>query len=139
MNHQQGSKTDELRARFTGWLETTVYRARINYIRKLARQIETISIEEVAENDLVSNISDQDWCRNLSAQQAFDFEEERLAKAFAELPLMRQRILTMLFVEEKKPEEIAAQLNCSIQHVYNQRSLALKKLRTMLAKGGEDF
>lgn len=139
MNHRQKPEKDELRARFTGWLETMVYRARLNYIHKLSRQIETISIEEVAESSLLSSSSEQDWCRELSSSDAFDFEEEKLARAFAELPLMRQRILTMLFVEEKKPEEIAAKLNCSIQHVYNQRSLALKKLRSMLAKGGEDI
>ena len=138
MNHQQGQNRDELRARFTGWLETMVYRARLNYIRKISRQIETIPIEEVAESSLISSSSEQEWCRNLSARDAFDFEEEKLARAFAELPLMRQRILTMLFVEEKKPEEIAAKLNCSVQHVYNQRSLALKKLRTMLAEGGDN-
>ena len=52
---------------------------------------------------------------------AFAFEEERLADAFANLPIKRQRILTMLFVEERKPEEIAKELNCSPQHVYDQR------------------
>lgn len=31
---------------------------------------------------------------------SFDFEEQRLAEAFRELPLMRRRILEMLFVEE---------------------------------------
>lgn len=139
MNHQQELERDELRARFTGWLETTVYRAKLNYIRKTSQKIETVSIEEVAESSLVSGGQEQEWCRHLSAKDAFDFEEEKLAKAFAELPLMRQRILTMLFVEEKKPYEIAAKLNCSIQHVYNQRSLALKKLRTMLAKGGDEI
>lgn len=137
MNHQQESTRDELRARFTGWMETTVYRAKLNYIRKMGRKIETVSIEEVAESDLMSVNPEQDWCRQLSPKDAFDFEEEKLARAFAELPLMRQRILTMLFVEEKKPDEIAARLNCSVQHVYNQRSLALKKLRSMLAEGGD--
>ncbi|MDO4286412.1 MAG: sigma-70 family RNA polymerase sigma factor [Eubacteriales bacterium] len=137
MNYQQELEKDELRARFTGWLETTVYRAKLNYIRKTSQKIETVSIEEVAESSLVSGSQEQEWCRHLSPKDAFDFEEEKLAKAFAELPLMRQRILTMLFVEEKKPDEIAAKLNCSIQHVYNQRSLALKKLRTMLAEGGD--
>lgn len=139
MNHQQELERDELRARFTGWLETTVYRAKLNYIRKTSQKIETVSIEEVAESCLVSSSQEQEWCRHLSTKDAFDFEEEKLAKAFAKLPLMRQRILTMLFVEEKKPDEIAAKLNCSVQHVYNQRSLALKKLRMMLAKGGDEI
>ena len=49
----------------------------------------------------------------------------------------RQRILTMLFVEEKTPEEIARQLGCSQQNVYKQRSEALIALRNMLERGGE--
>ena len=34
MNHQQKSERDELRARFTVWLETTVYRARLKYLER---------------------------------------------------------------------------------------------------------
>lgn len=65
---------------------------------------------------------------------SFDFEEQRLADAFRELPLMRRRILEMLFVEDLTPSEIAAKLHCSVQHVYNQRSLAIKRLRERLIK-----
>ena len=43
----------------------------------------------------------------------------------------------MLFVEERKPEEIARILNCSPQHVYDQRYQALKKLRIALTKDGD--
>ena len=63
---------------------------------------------------------------------SFDFEEQRLAEAFRELLLMRRRILEMLFVEDLTPSEIAAKLHCSVQHVYNQRSLAIKRLRERL-------
>lgn len=65
---------------------------------------------------------------------SFDFEEQRLAEAFRELLLMRRRILEMLFVEDLTPSEIAAKLHCSVQHVYNQRSLAIKRLRERLIK-----
>ena len=44
----------------------------------------------------------------------------------------------MLFVEERTPKEIAGQMDCSLQHVYKQRSQALKQLRKMLEEGGED-
>ena len=44
----------------------------------------------------------------------------------------------MLFVEERTPKEIASQMDCSLQHVYKQRSQALKQLRQMLEKGGEE-
>lgn len=137
MNHQQKSEKDELRARFTKWLETTVYRARIDYIRRNAGDCETLSLEDVPEEVLAVDHNEDSWIRDSEGKDAFDFEEERLAKAFRELPLMRRKILTMLFVQEKKPEEIAAALHCSVQHVYNQRSLAIGKLRAMLEKGGD--
>lgn len=44
----------------------------------------------------------------------------------------------MLFVEERTPKEIASQMDRSLQHVYKQRSQALKQLRQMLEKGGEE-
>ena len=56
-------------------------------------------------------------------------------KAFYELPLMKRKILEMLFVEEIKPEEIAKKLNCSSQYVYNQKFRAIKTLREQLCKG----
>lgn len=135
MSHQQRMEKDELRARFTKWLETTVYRARLKYLERQKQKIETISIEELPENAL--SVSDEPFYKE-ACQSAFDFEEERLANAFANLPLKRQQILTMLFVEERKPEEIARLLNCSAQHVYDQRYQALKKLRIALSKGGDE-
>lgn len=134
MSHQQKMEKDELRARFTKWLETTVYRARLKYLERQKQKIETISLEELPENMLP--VSDKLFYDEVS-QSAFDFEEERLARAFANLPMKRQQILTMLFVEERKPEEIAKILNCSPQHVYDQRYQALKKLRMALSKGSD--
>ncbi|MFT3951702.1 MAG: sigma-70 family RNA polymerase sigma factor [Oscillospiraceae bacterium] len=140
MNHpQEHNEKDELRARFTGWLEVLISRARINYLKKLGRQVKTVSLDEIPET--VLSVESEVFFKTYSSaknQNMFDFEEEHLAKAFSGLPLMRQRILIMLFVEEKKPEEIAGKLHCTVQNVYNQRSLALKKLRQMLTEGGED-
>ena len=135
MSHQQKTEPDELRARFTKWMETTVYRAKLKYLERQKRQIKTVSIEEIPEEAL--GTSSLPIYRD-SLSSAFDFEEERLADAFAKLPIKRQHILTMLFVEEKKPEEIAKLLNCSAQHVYDQRYQALKKLRTALKKEGDE-
>ena len=47
MNHQQKSERDELRARFTVWLETTVYRARLKYLEREKPKVDTVSIEEI--------------------------------------------------------------------------------------------
>ena len=128
---------DKLRARFTVWLEKLLYHARIDYFRRRSRSVETISFDDVPDYLLTDSSGFEKNLEMLSVKTEFDFEEEWLAKAYSELPLMKRKILSMLFVEEKTPSEIAAQLHCSVQHVYNQRSLAIKKLREILLKGGD--
>ena len=134
MNHQQ--ENDELRARFTAWIEITLYRAKINYLKKQDKERKTIYVEALPEL-LVEESQERKWVHRLTEQNGFDFEEERLERAFQSLTGQRQRILTMLFVEEKTPAEIARRLGCSQQNVYKQRSQALNALRNMLEKGGE--
>lgn len=136
MNHQQDEE-DVLRARFTKWLDIVIYRAKLKYLRKTETKLklETVSFEELPES---SQPVYEDRMQQNDSKSDFDFEEERLADAFAKLPIRRQQILTMLFVEEKKPEEIAKELNCSAQHVYDQRYQALKKLRIELSKEGDE-
>lgn len=125
---------DELRGRFTRFMEVMVKRARLNYLEKMRRQLITVPLDEVPETLLAD---DKAFPTDVSGD--FDFEEERLANAFSQLPLMRQRILMMLFAEELTPKEIARRMNCSVNHVYNQRSLAIKRLRQLLEEGGEDL
>lgn len=125
---------DELRGRFTRFIEVMVKRARLNYLEKMRRQLITVPLDEVPETLLADNTA---FPTDVSGD--FDFEEERLANAFSQLPLMRQRILMMLFAEELTPKEIARRMNCSVNHVYNQRSLAIKRLRQLLEEGGEDL
>ncbi|WP_306554721.1 sigma-70 family RNA polymerase sigma factor [Ruthenibacterium lactatiformans] len=135
MNHQQ-DYDDVLRARFTKWLDIVIYRAKLKYLRKMDTKLETISIEELPESSLPAY--EESLYRN-PLKTEFDFEEERLANAFMKLPMKRQQILTMLFVEEKMPEEIAKALNCSTQHVYDQKYQALKKLRLELSEEVDDL
>lgn len=132
MNHQQYQNHDELRARFTKWLETLLYRAKLKYVRKMEKQVKTVSLEDIPESSLPL----AEPCSN-NNQKTFDFEESKLAEAFYNLPIKRQKILEMLFVENKEPKEIANELNCTVQHIYNQRSLSLKKLRLQLQKGDD--
>ena len=134
MNHQQENE-DVLRARFTKWLDIVIYRAKLKYLRKNEKKLETVSFDELPESSQPVYEGD---LQQIVSKTDFDFEEERLANAFAKLPIKRQQILTKLFVEEKKPEEIAKELNCSAQHVYDQRYQALKKLRLELVKEGDE-
>ena len=58
--------------------------------------------------------------------------------AYSQTPILGVNVGTLGYLAELEPGEIAAHLNCSVQHVYNQRSLAIKKLRGKLVEGGED-
>ena len=138
VHHEQKSEKDELRARFTCWLETVIRHARIDYLRKQEKGYEMVSIEEIPEHSIALSEEEAFRLGGSANKTAFDFEEERLAKAFRELPLMRQRVLEMLFIKGEKPDEIAAELHCSVQHVYNQRSLAIRQLRKVIEGGGND-
>ena len=134
MHHTEKYKNyDELKGRFTVWLEKVVRNAKINYIKKLKREPQLVYLEEIPESVLTKQSSSYE----VYTKSEFEFEEERLSKAFSKLPLMRKRILAMLFVENISPDEISKRLNCSPQYVYNQRYKALKALKNELDKGGE--
>lgn len=124
---------DELRARFTSWLNTTLIRARSDYFDRL----KNVPVE--ASLDALPLELFPDPCDYFAAVERgsnFEFEEARIARAFAELPLMRQEVLRLLFVEQKEPEEIAKILRCSTNYVHLQKSRALKRLRKLLTEGG---
>lgn len=139
MNHpQEMFEKDELRARFTTWIETVIKHAKFDYLRKLKREPEIISLDMAPESSLLSEESEEKWIETFRAPTPYDFEEARLTKAFLELPLKRRRIMELLFLEGLSEAETAARLNCSIQYVRNQRCIALKKLRICLTEGGDN-
>ena len=118
--------SEKLRAEFTSWLTTLMRRARIDYFRSKEREVKTISLDEVSETDFAV----QDKYTIL--ESSFQFEEERLARAFFSLPLQRQQILTMLYVDELPPEEIARVLHCSVDNIYKIKRRTLNSLRKLL-------
>ena len=114
--------------RFTAWIKIVVKHTKIDYIRHLKSQLRELPLDEVIEMCPSSCCSDE-W---IELDCAFDFENELLNEAISNLPPKRREVLEMLFIHELPPEEIAANLRCSVQHIYNQRSLALKDLRAAL-------
>ena len=136
MDYRQNADRDELRARFTAWLDTLIRRAKLDYFRKYNIPLEIISLEELREENMP--ISEDVWMRKmLFEEDDFCFEEERLAKAYAELPLLRKQILKLMYVDELEVKEIARLLNCSAQYVSNQKQKGLKHLRKRMTEGGE--
>ena len=101
-------------------------RARIDFFRSKERELITIPLDEVKETDFA--VRDE----YTISESAFQFEEERLARAFFSLPLQRQQILTMLYVDELPPEEIARILHCYVDNIYKTKRRTLNLLRKML-------
>ena len=128
MHTQQSQpEPDVLWARFTCWLEVLVYRARRKYLRKEEHRIKTISLDDLPEEQWPITPAP------VLRETEFDFEEERLARAFSELSVERQKLLTLVFLYDLKPEEAAEVLHYSIKKFYNNKYEALKKLRTILS------
>lgn len=139
MDHRQEyPERDELRAKFTRWLETVIKRAKIDYLRKYENRPETISYEDIPEKELIDLAQRELWPSSTRMQTPYDFEEERLTKAFMELPLKRRQVMELLFLADLSETETAKRHNCSLQYVRNQRCIALKKLRSRLMEGGDD-
>ena len=126
---------DELRARFTSWLDITLSRARSDYFDHINSRPVEASLDEFPP-DLIPD--PHDYFAVVERGNDFDFEEARLAQAFSVLPLMRREVLRLLFVEMKEPEEISKILHCSTNYVHLQKSRALKRLRELLTEGGID-
>jgi RNA polymerase sigma factor (sigma-70 family) len=123
---------DDLRNQFTAFMQKVVYHAKVDYIRQKKARHANAEIES-AETPVLSY--EQDF--RLEPDAEFDFEEQRLADSFASLPLMRRRILTLLFVQGLTAMEVAEELGCSLDYVYSNKRRALQKLQEQLREGGE--
>ena len=68
------------------------------------------------------------------SNEKFSFENNLLEKAFNLLSDSHRRVLEMLYFEGKTPAQIALEMNCTKQNVYNQKSRAIKFMRGYMGK-----
>lgn len=129
--YEQSTDRDELRARFTKWMQVLAYRTRRKYLDARANRADTIPLEDVPEEFL--RMDNQPIA--LDAGGGFEFEGEALEKAFACLPEKKRQVLTMLFVLQMDSEEAARELGCDVHNIYKHHSLAIKQLRETLQGG----
>lgn len=127
----KSTERDELRARFTKWMQVLAYRTRRKYLAACVNRADKISLEDVSEEFL----SVDDLPTVSVAEEDFEFEGEALAKAFARLPEKKKQVLIMLFVQQMDSEEAARELGCDVHNIYKHHSLALKQLREALQGG----
>lgn len=129
---------DVLRGRFTNWLAALVYHEKINFIRKQAVQHPESSLDELIERGFQwEDPTAQVMLESIGDE--FPMECEALAISYRELSPKRQEMLKLLFVDEMPPAEVAERMNCTVQHVYNRHSQALKALKAALGEGGGDL
>ena len=122
---EENMNNDKLRAEFTNWLDTLAYRTKLNYIRNEARHSGQVSIDDISEEAFVS----EDTFDVIEDERDFVFENEWLHNAYLELPKEKQRLLVLLFIEEKDAKEIAQILGCSQRYVYKQRAAIFDFIR----------
>lgn len=128
------SELELLRARFTLWLDKSLSRASARFrdqMRDRFHDEKIVMSIDAFPSDYFPDPSDP-YEKIEIGQPDFYFEEERLAKAFSELPLMKREVLRPLFVEQKTCREIAGILQCSEQFVSVQKRRALSKLRKVI-------
>ena len=111
-------QNDDLRNRFTAWMQVVVKRAKIDYIRQVSIEDENV------RNKLFYKLME-----SMRVDNTFSFDNRRLEAVYKKLSPQKRRILELLYVHNYTPEEVAGILHCCIRNVYNQRSLILKELR----------
>jgi RNA polymerase sigma factor (sigma-70 family) len=70
------------------------------------------------------------------SKSEFEFEEDKLSKAFSDLNILRRELLTLIFVEGLTAQETADRLGLTVEYVYLQKHRALKALRDQLMDEG---
>mgnify|MGYP002865428336 CR=1 FL=1 len=134
MIYQKGREKDELRAKFTKWIEVSLYRSRVNYLKKKDLDRRVIYADKTWDY-IPDNV---DVEREILEETIFDFKSDILEDAFYKLSDLQKDILIMLFLRDMKPVDIAEKLNCSLPQIYKQKNKALSALRSQIMKGGDD-
>lgn len=119
----------DLLYRFTAYMEDIVVHAGIDYNRRQTYQKWEILLEESHQDSLLYEAPFP------SNKDEFEFEEDKLSKAFYKLNLLRRQILKLVFFEGLSAQETADKLNCSVNYVYLQKHRALKALQKQLMDG----
>lgn len=117
---------DELRAKFTVWMERLLQRAKIDYIRHLKRVPNVVSLDSIEQSTFAEDPIERTSFEN------FEFENESLSAAFSSLSPKKKEVLKLLFFDGLDSEECAKRLGCSVENIYNLRSLALKTLKKQM-------
>lgn len=105
ISRQQDEYNGNLKARFTRWMEVTLYRARVDYLRRQKKEPAVTNRASFPEWMMVEEDAEDVWLQEIAGRDSFLFSDERLERCFDSLPLAQQEILAMLYVREMEPKE----------------------------------
>lgn len=128
------SREENTIGRFTNWVDTLARRTKYAYIKKESKHISHACIDDVPEDALRADEVEISYTFS-EGEGKFEFEAEWLMKAFEELSKTHKRLLELLYVEDKTPQEAAKILGCTVENIYNQRSKAFKIIKTIRREG----
>ncbi|MDD4321573.1 MAG: sigma-70 family RNA polymerase sigma factor, partial [Acidaminococcaceae bacterium] len=69
-----------------------------------------------------------------SEQAERDFISGRVLEAMERLPNKEQQVLAALYLEDKRPIDIAAMINVTTSHVYRLQKKGVRRVRGMLSR-----
>lgn len=122
------NEDDIYRAKVIRYLAKAAEHGYLNYLRKLRASSRIIYLESMPEI-----FQRTGWEEDPLTQVV---HREELAEAYAKLPETYQEVLALLVVYGLTPQETASCLGCTVEHVYQRKSRALKRLREMI--GGKN-
>lgn len=131
------SMKDELQAQFTVWIEKVIHSARIDYLRRLQKEPKSISFESIDVDNQLSYVQPVNLRAVDIENGEYAFENEKIEMAFLTLSKTARRVLLLWVVCDMMPEDIAAELGCSVQNIYKVRARAIEKLKELLKNGNE--
>jgi len=129
-----------LRYKFTAFLEVTIRKAKIDYVRIYVRkQSREATVGAILESDC--NCMDMDLLSSMRFEEK-GFDDAALDRAFAALPDRMRKVLTCIYLYRMSAGEIALVYGYQKSYVYKLKQEALKRLRTSIGAiqegGGDD-
>lgn len=124
---------NDIEIKFTAWLKVLVKRARVDYFRRKQNLEREIFFDDLGEQDIRYII----FNNPTEFKEAFEtFENKDLSEIYEQLTDTQRSVLYRIFVCEETTTEIALSTGWSVQYIYNQKYLAIKKFREFFKGNG---
>ena len=120
---------NNIESKFTAWMKVLVKRARLDYLRKKYIQSREIFFEDLEGWDTRYVLKQL----LIFSEPSIDlFENEDILEVYKQLSDTQRSIIYRFYVREQTIVELSAYTGWSVNYIYNQKCLAIKKFRERL-------